>query len=441
VAIVESRAPVGASAPASRRARAAEVVRRTDAFVIYGGIMLLMLITTLDVGDFFDRPSGIGRYTILILPFGAALWVRARKPSWVIQRPVLGHALVGLLVFLGVGGSVFGMAFRNTSQAPFNVFVPMGVGLILLLAADGPTDREVGRTLHLLGLIGLLYVFMNFLVNTHILTGITSHLGPLGSPRLQEVLATTLKYRNASAAVVALAFACAIVERRWRRLALLIVLYAGIFAGYPSATQVLIACGTVLTLLLTSRKASSLRTLVTASLVVLIAAAALLNLNAVLRITSSYFAEVGKVDANNGRLDLAAAGLDEFKQSPIVGQVFTTQAVAERLRDGKTLPFHDDFVLFLAEGGILGIGLLFSWMVYTEITLLRRYREFMSAGNLERARLTRVLLVMLNAFFIAIPFNPVMEGVTRTATLFGVWAIAMSLGRPERGPSELEALI
>jgi O-antigen ligase len=147
------------------------------------------------------------------------------------------------------------------------------------------------------------------------------------------------------------------------------------------------------------------------------------------------------VDANNGRLDLAAAGLDEFRQSPIVGQVFSTQAVAERLRDGKTLPFHDDFILFLAEGGVLGLGLLLSWMVYTEITLLRRYRELMTAGNFDRARLTRALLVMINAFFIAIPFNPVMEGVTRTATLFGVWAIAMSLGRPQRGASDLEALL
>jgi hypothetical protein len=409
--------------------------------VIYGGIMLLMLVSSLDVGDFFDRPSGMLRYTILILPFGAALWVRARQPSWAIRQPALGHALVAVMVVLGIGGSVAGMVFRNTSQAPLNVFVPMAAGLILLLATDGPTDREVSRTLHLLGLIGLLYVFMNFLVNTHILTGATTHLGPLGSPRLQLVLASTLKYRNASAAFVALAFACAIVERRWRRLALLVVLYAGIFAGYPSATQVLIAGGTALTLLLTSRKASSLRTLIVASVVILVAATALLNLNGVVRITSSYFAEVGKADANSGRLDLAQAGLDEFRQSPIVGQLFTTQAVAERLRDGKTLPFHDDFILFLAEGGILGIGLLLSWMIYTEITLLRRYREFMSAGNLERARLTRALLVMLNAFFIAIPFNPVMEGVTRTATLFGVWAIAMSLGRPDRDAPELEALI
>ncbi len=403
--------------------------------------MLLMLISSLDVGDYFDRPSGILRYTILILPFGAALWVRARQPSWVIRQPALGHALVGLMVLLGVGGSIFGMTFRNTSQAPLNVFVPMGVGLILLLATDGPTDREVGRTLHLLGLIGFLYVVMNFLVNTHLLAGITGHLGPLSSAKIQLAIEQTLKYRNASAAFVALAFACAIVERRWRRLALLVVLFAAIFAGYPSATQVLIACGTALTLVLTSRRASALRTLVTASIFILVTVTALLNLNTVLRLTSTYFAEVHKVDANNGRLDLAAAGIEEFQQSPIVGQLFSTQAVAVRLRDGRTLPFHDDFILFLAEGGILGIGLLVSWMAYTEVTLLRRYREFMSAGDLDRARLTRVLLVMLNAFFIAIPFNPVMEGVTRTATLFGVWAIAMSLGRPQRVDSELETLI
>jgi hypothetical protein len=401
-------------------------VRRSDAFVIYGGIMLLMLISTLDAVEFFDRPSGKIRYSILLAPFVAALWVRARRPSWKIQEPTLGHLLVGILVAIGLGGSIFGYVFRNTTDAPLPVFIPMVVGLLLLLAVNGPTDQEVGRTTQLLGRIGFLYVVMNFLHNTGALSGMSRLLGSAG---LTSAITASLKYRNASAAFVALAFACAIIERRWRRLAVLCVLYAVVFASYPSATQLLIACGTGLTLLLTSRRASAMRTLVTATAFVLITAMALLNLNAVLNITTAYFSDVKKVNANSGRLDLAAAGIAEFQQSPFVGHLFTREAVAVRLRDNKTLPYHDDFILFLAEGGLLGIGLLVSWMAYTEFTLLRRYREFMNAGELGRARLLRVLLVMINAFFIAIPFNPVMEGITRTATLFGVWAIAMSLGR------------
>jgi hypothetical protein len=440
VATLESTPP-NATLRRRRRSRTAELVRRSDAFVIYGGIMLLMLLSCLDAIDFFDRPNGKSRYLILLLPVGAALWVRARHPSWSVREPTLGHVLVGAMVVIGLGGSVYGMIFYHTQQGPLNVFIPMTVGLLLLLATDGPRDREVPRTLHLLGLIGFAYVIMNFLLNTGVLLSITRRLGPLASSSFASDLSTSLKYRNASAAFVALAFGCAIVERRPRRVIVLTILYAVIFATYPSATQLLIFCGTALTLLLTSRRASALRTLVTGAVVLLITATALLNVNAVIRLSTSYFSTVGKLNSTAGRLDLASAGIDEFKQSPLVGQLFTSDAVAVRLRDNTTLPFHDDFVLFLAEGGLLGIALLVSWMAYTEITLLRRYREFMNAGDVNRARLIRALLVMVNAFFIAIPFNPVMEGVTRTATLFGVWAIAMSLGRPRPAAVDPDAAL
>jgi len=390
-------------------------VRRSDAFVISGGILLLMLVASLDYLNFFDRPNGASRYLILLLPFVAAFWVRARRPSWKIQHPTTGHALVAIMVVLGLAGSLYGLWFRQMIYTPLAIFLSMTTGLLLLLATNGPTDGEVRRILQLLGRIGFIYVVMNFLVNT-------------------GFLPDALKYRNATAAFVAMAFAYAYVERRRLMLVVLALLYVGIFLGYPSATQILIAGGTALTLILTGRRASSLRAIVTAGLIVLVAAIALLNLNAVVSLTSSYFASVNKANANSGRLDLMSAGLDEFKESPFVGQLFSADAVATRLRDNKTLPFHDDMVLFLAEGGVLGICLLVGWAAWTEFTLISRYRAFMRAGDLSRAHTIRVLLVMLNAFFIAMPFNPVLEGITRTATIFGVWAIAMSLGRPDPGP-------
>jgi O-antigen ligase len=389
----------------------AEPERRSDAFIIYGGIMLLMVVASLDVLNFFDRPNGFSRYLILLLPIGAAFLVRARKPSLLIRWPTAGHAIVAAMFLIGLGGSLYGLAFKQTTQSTIGLFIALGMGLILLLATDGPTDQEVERTIHLLGLVGVVYMFMNFLVNS-------------------GVLPDDLKYRNASAAFVALAFACAIVERRWRRVAALVALYAVIFIGYPSATQVLIAIGFALTWWLTSWRATVLRTIAVLTTVIVLGAAALLNLNAMINITTSYFSDVHKVNANNGRLNLWTDGIEQFKESPFVGQLFTADAVALRFRDNAVLPFHNDIVLFLAEGGILGVGLLLAFIVYTELTLLERHREFLRAGDKARADLIRIILVMLNAFFIAMPFNPVMEGITRTATMFGVWAIAMSLGGP-----------
>ena len=96
----------------------------------------------------------------------------------------------------------------------------------------------------------------------------------------------------------------------------------------------------------------------------------------------------------------------------------------------KALPYHNDFVLFLAEGGLLGAGLLVGWMFLAEATIIRRYRGFVRAGQDDHANLLRVILVCLNAFFVAMAFNPVLPGASRSATIFGLYAIAMSLGAP-----------
>ena len=136
-----------------------------------------------------------------------------------------------------------------------------------------------------------------------------------------------------------------------------------------------------MTLFLTGRRASSLRTIVLAATVALVLAVALANFQAGVQITSDYFNAVGKVDANAGRLDLWNSGVQVWLESPWVGRVFTGDAVAVRSRDQKALPYHNDFVLFLAEGGLLGTGLLVVWMLLAEITLIRRYRGYIRAGQ------------------------------------------------------------
>ena len=192
----------------------------------------------------------------------------------------------------------------------------------------------------------------------------------------------------------------------------------------------------VLTLMLTTRRSGGARTLVFATVVVLFVVVALANLNTGIQLTDSYFATVHKANADSGRLSLWSSGIDEFLTSPVIGQAFTGESIAIRSRDSKALPFHNDFLLFLAQGGALGFGLLLSWIVLTELTLLRRYRAFRGAGATDAAHLTRIILVTLNCFFVAMAFNPVMEGVTRTASVFGLYGIAMSLGSPKEPSAE-----
>jgi O-antigen ligase len=247
------------------------------------------------------------------------------------------------------------------------------------------------------------------------------------------------QYRNASVAMVALAVASAVALGNRRRLFLVLGLAAFIFVTYPSATSVLVGASVVLSFYLTGKRSSGLRSILVAVMVVAATAFALANFNRGVDVADNYFEAVDKANANSGRLDLWGEGLARWQEAPIFGTGFAGEATAVRDRDGKTLPFHNDFVLFLATGGVVGLGLLLAWFVLTELTLIRRYRLFTAAGDTTRAGLLRAILVALNAFVVAMAFNPVLPGASRSATVFGLYAIAMSLGQPPSSVAGAEA--
>jgi O-antigen ligase len=385
----------------------------TDSYRLAKSFLILMSLVTVDVFNYLDR-GGATRYLVLLVPIGTIVWIRMHEPTMAIRRPATADVALLVLFLIGLLGSLVGVAFLGTQDTVRSVFIPMSLGLFYLFTLRPPTNDETDRMLRWLGWIGLVYTVMNFLVNTSLLPGLLAYK----------------QYRNASFAYVALGIACAFVLQRRGRLVAMILMTAVIFFTYPSATSVLVLVTVFLTLFLTSRKASGLRTLVIGGTLVLLTAIALMNFQAGVKFTSDYFNAVGKADANAGRIDLWTAGVEKWRESPLVGNFFSGNATAVRSRDGKTLPYHNDFVLFLAEGGLLGAGLLIAWMLLAELTLISRYRGFVRSGQIVRANLVRVVLVTLNAFFVAMAFNPVLPGATRSATIFGLYAMAMSLGRP-----------
>ena len=92
-------------------------------------------------------------------------------------------------------------------------------------------------------------------------------------------------------------------------------------------------------------------------------------------------------------------------------------------------------MLFLSDGGVIGVGLLVGFVIGVNVTLLRRFRIAVREERWEDAGLLRVLLVLFDAFFVAAAFNPVIEGMSRSATIFGLYAVAMLIGRV--GPRRL----
>ena len=391
----------------------ASVTRPSDSYRLARAFLFLMSLAVVDAFNVLDR-GGAMRYLILLIPIVTMVAIRMREPSLLVRSPATSDMVLGVLYLLGMGGSLFGVAFLGTQDTVRPAFLPMLLGLLYLFTLREPTDREVGRTMGWLGWIGFVYVLMNVAVNLEILPGLLQYK----------------QYRNASFAFVALAIGAAFVTGRRRRLLCIVVLTAIIFVTYPSATSLLIILSVLLTLFLTGRRATGLRSIVVTGLVLLFAVFAIANFQKGVKLSSEYFSAVGKVDANAGRIDLWTSGIEKFQGSPLVGSVFSGSAVAVRSRDQKALPYHNDFVLFAAEGGLLGLGLLLGWIVLTEITVVRRYRRFIRVGDQSRADLLRVILVCLNAVFVAMLFNPVLSGASRSATVFGLYAIAMSLGDP-----------
>jgi hypothetical protein len=404
-------------------------IARTGSYRLATSVILVMTASALDVFNILDRRNtailatgSAIRYLVLLVPFGAAVWIRAARPSFLIRRPTLGDTILFLMWIYGVVGTTFGSVFLGTADTARPVFLPMSVGLLFLLAVDRPTDEETSRIFRLLTAATTLYVVMNFLVNTGLLPG----------------LAEYRQYRNASFAFVCTAIACAFVARRHLRLAAILAMLVGIFWTYPSATSVLMLLSTALTLFITSPRATVMRSLVVATSLVVAGALAVANLDAGVEVTNEYFDTVQKANANSGRLDLWEQGLAKWAESPIWGQAWTDQVVAVRERDKKALPYHNDFILFTAEGGVLGLGLLLAWIVWLEVTLLRRYFGYLRFGQRREAVLVRVILVTLNGFFTAMGFNPVLPGLTRSIAVFGLAGIALSLGpaRPFRPRNE-----
>jgi O-antigen ligase len=391
----------------------------TDAYRFDQVLVVLLFLTTFDAPGLLSRKTPMW-YVLLALPTGAIVLIRARMGSARIRRPIFSDVVLLSLMSIGLVGTTYGTLFRATTATARPTFVPMVLALLYLATLDQPTDKESDALLRWLTWVGVTYLLVNALV----------YFGVPPGPGL----AGDHPFRNSQLLFVAMALVGAVASRRWAMLLLLALLTTFMVLTYPSATTILVAVGTIATLYMTQPRGSAVRPYVVAILVMIVVALASMRSGVSVDITQRYFSAVGKADTNPTRLAVWSTGIDRFEQSPIIGSGFagsTNAAVVRAVgRRAKQIPFHNDYILFLAEGGVVGFGLLLTWVVATEITIVRRHRTFAVAGWSSHARLLRTLLVGFNAFFIAAAFNPQFTSVTSSASIFAVYALMMSLGAP-----------
>ena len=403
-------------APASSQRRG-----RTDAFRLARGLIFILAATALDVTNYLDKGSEI-RYVILLVPIGALFLARRRGQGF--RRLATPDKFLLALFAIGFTGTMVGTLVLATKSGARPIFLPMLLAFLYLGTVEDPTRLEVRSLLRAVAWVGLIYASLSAL--THLSTYIP--WGPLVK------LAAYRQYKNATLLYLMMGISATVVLRWKLRAAFLIVLGLFIFRAYPSGTALLVVLSTLATVFLTRRGRRPMRRWVAAVLVVGAAGLVVLNFGGGLHLTDTYFSAVGKRDNNGTRLALWQAGIDEFRQSPISGSWFSGPTVIVTTRAGQhkqfQLPFHNDYILFLVEGGLIGLGLLLAWAISTELLMLRRYRAYVALGEQSRAALLRTLLIGFNAFFIAAAFNPLFTGMSSSATIFSIYALMMLLGSP-----------
>jgi hypothetical protein len=390
----------------------------TDAYRVDRSLVVVLFLAALNAPGLVNGQSPIW-YVLLAFPFVAIALVRVRLGSTLIRRPVFSDVVLLILMILGLAGTTYGVLFLGTTAPLRPTFVPMVIALLYLGTLDQPTEQESLSLLRGLIWVGVAYLLVNISVS----------LGIAPGPGLNG----DHPFRNSQLLFVGLAVVGAISSRRWAATLLLALLVTYMIITYPSGTTILVAAGTLTTLYITQPRASAIRGGVVAVLAVMLVSISLMKLSATQDVTERYFAAVGKQNNDATRLASWNEGMDRFWRSPIIGAGFADNTYVQVVivpGQPVNVQFNNDFILFLAEGGVMGLGLLLVWAVATEVTIIRRYRMFVRAGWPSHARLLRTLLVGWNAFFVAAAVNPQFSAVTGSASIFAVYGLMMSLGTP-----------
>jgi hypothetical protein len=395
----------------------------TDAYALARAMLLVFLVSAADVTNFLDRASRGGwiRYVILLsFPIVAIIAIRGTHPSAIIRRMSASDRVLMALFLLGLAGGVYGKVFNDVGSDVFPVFVPLIIAFLYLGTRSDVTDEEARKLLNGLVVVMFVYIILSAFVNSGLV------------PHLEEYR----QYKNAQVMFLAMGVAGVIALKRPFASLIAIALWLFIFSAYPSATAFLVGVTTIVTLFITRpKKANNTRLILVGAVVTAVALLGILNFTGARNISSTYFDLVNKKNNDNARVALWQGGIRNFEKSPVWGQAFTGEATIlvvrrEGLGQPFKAPFHSDYVLFLSLGGLLGLGLLLGWAVVTEVTVYRRYQGFIRSGEVNKARMARVLLVGFNSFFCAAAFNPEFTGASRTATIAAIYGLMMLLGKP-----------
>jgi hypothetical protein len=401
--------------------------RWTDSYRFSRSLILLLLLVVLDVKNFLilGTPGGSkARYALLLIPLAAILWVRLESSSTLVRTPSATDVPLALLILFLLPGTLSAQLATGGAVSTVLSMAMAGVAALLYLGTvQELSEDEALRLARLLTCVGLSYAAM----------------AVLGYSGVAPFLVSGLAFRNAKLFLLAMGVAGA-VALRWRLTFLVLVpATAIVFRAYPSATFLLAAFVGAVVLMLT-RPGGGVGRLHALVLFVLGAGAvAMLNIDRTVAVASGYFSSVGKINNTVVRLGLWKAGLEKFAHSPVYGDGFYGPATVSVWISHPPYPpyrvqapLHNDFLLLLANGGVIALGLFVFWIAGTNVSAFRRVTALSAEGRNHSAQFLRILLVGFDTWLCAALFNPLLQEIGTSAGLLVLYAMIMMVGRGSR---------
>lgn len=378
---------------------------------VWNATLVTFALFVLDVQGIFTHGDSAVitplRYLLLPVPF--AVMALAVGNGAMTRKIRIADVMLGLLLVWGLTASLAYKLLASGEISGLSFFMPMLVALFHLLRRGGDvSEASARRMLDLLSYLGAAYVVI------HLAAG----LGVWGISRGA--------HGHQTAFVLALAVAAAYATGRRKLAQAELWAIAAIYLLYPAATYVTTTGAVLVTVLLLSKSRTGIRKVVIVSTgvaVLFLGFSSSLSSNQdsfANSILPKYFDALGKSDNSDFRREMLRLGVDQVKESPLIGGNFTKGfALPTRFRfyGAAVLP-HNDFLELALAGGLLALGLFAGWAAATNVYVLRRHRQLVDAGAEERARLVWVLLLSFNACLAVGLFQPVLFEVGTVMLFF-----------------------
>lgn len=385
---------------------------------LWTAFLVTFAVFAIDFAALLSGLSGL-RYAFLLVPLGVlVVTARSRRGRPVLRAP---DVVLAALFVWGITGALYGKLITHPVSSSLTMVLPMAVGLLHLWSSGRPTEEQSRRMLRYLTTLGLAYVLIYLAARLGI--------GPL----------SRIAYSKEKSFLLVLAPMAAFVTRRYWFLTIEIVALAVIFLEEPAATFVVVAAAVAVTNMLLSARSGAIKV----AAVLLLGMSIFVGLSLVYRsdnkatLITRYFEVVGKGDNTPFRLVLLRKGTAEVRAHPILGTNFAGEVGIETKFPGvaRFAPAHNDFLQLAMAGGFVALALFLYWIQATNRAVHTSYRSLVESGDLQSARLLRVLVTSFNAFLFSSLFNPLLAGVGIGVMFFLLYG-SMSLLSPENVGAE-----